>query len=216
MFLQYYLQCQANKSSWPFVLLAVGIARSLFCGGWVYITSTDHHDAHDVLMISYIVCNVPWMFGSISYTPSMRLVTKQQRFVNHTKCNSPYPRRAENTSPQRLSARSRFTAPSHGPAQFLFLHYSHGVFLYSAQGPQEARRCVHLPCSQRTQLNITYHPSAYTRYSFFEWGLIFLDITFDAILATDLRESGLRVRPVSSTTFQSEIPCSWSLHRIKL
>ena len=91
VFLQYYLQCQASKSSGPFLLLIVGIARSLFCGGWVYITSTDHHDAHDVLMISYIVCNVPWMFGSISYTPSMRLITKRQRFVNHTKCNSSLP-----------------------------------------------------------------------------------------------------------------------------
>lgn len=81
VFLQHYLQCQAGKSAWPFLLLIVGIVRSVSCGGWVYITSTDHHDAHDVLMVSYIICNVPWMLGSISYTPSMRLVTKQQRFV---------------------------------------------------------------------------------------------------------------------------------------
>jgi hypothetical protein len=31
----------------------------------VYITSSDDHDAHDVLMILYIVLNVPWMLGNI-------------------------------------------------------------------------------------------------------------------------------------------------------
>jgi hypothetical protein len=81
VFLQYYLQRQASRSSWPFVLLIVGVVRSLSCGGWVYVTSTDHHDAHDALMLSYIICNVFWMFGSIYYTPSVRLATKQRRFV---------------------------------------------------------------------------------------------------------------------------------------
>jgi hypothetical protein len=109
VFLQYHLQCQASRSSWPFVLLIVGVIRSLSCGGWVYITSTDHHDAHDVLMVSYIICNVPWMFGSISYTPSMRLATKRQRFVNRVRRYSPYSHQTENTSPQRLSSRSQFT-----------------------------------------------------------------------------------------------------------
>lgn len=35
----------------------------------MYITSNDDHDAHDVLMISYIVMNIPWMWGSIACTP---------------------------------------------------------------------------------------------------------------------------------------------------
>jgi hypothetical protein len=37
-------------------------------------------------------------------------------------------------------------------------------------------------------------PPAYTRYAFFEWGLIFLDIAFDATAARDLTDSGLQVR----------------------
>ena len=110
VFLQYHLQCQASKSSWPFVLLVVGITRSLSCGGWVYITSTDHHDVHDVLMVSYIICNVPWMLGSTSYTPSVRLVTKRRRFVIHcTNPNLPHSHKLGNTSLQRLSIRSEFT-----------------------------------------------------------------------------------------------------------
>ena len=87
VFLQYHMQRQASKSSGPFILLIVGIARSLSCGGWVYVTSTDHHDVHDVLMVSYIICNVPWMFGSISYTPSTRLIVKRRRFVGHANCH---------------------------------------------------------------------------------------------------------------------------------
>ena len=50
-------------------------------------------------------------------------------------------------------------------------------------------------------LDLTLDPSAYTNYSFFEWSLIFLDISFDSVLAADLRESGLRVRGASIPAF---------------
>ena len=53
------------SSSLPAVLSVVGVLRTLTCGGWVYITSSDDHDVHDVLMILYIVLNLPWMFGNI-------------------------------------------------------------------------------------------------------------------------------------------------------
>jgi Frag1/DRAM/Sfk1 family len=50
----------------PGFLLAIGILRTLSCGGWVFVTSSDDHDVHDVLMIAYIVLNIPWMLGNIS------------------------------------------------------------------------------------------------------------------------------------------------------
>ncbi|KAI0059171.1 hypothetical protein BV25DRAFT_1860733 [Artomyces pyxidatus] len=53
-----------SSSSLSSVLLVTGVVRTLSCGGWVYITSNDDHDIHDVLMILYIVCNLPWMWGS--------------------------------------------------------------------------------------------------------------------------------------------------------
>ncbi|KAI9462145.1 Frag1/DRAM/Sfk1 family-domain-containing protein [Russula earlei] len=53
------------SSALPGLMLVTGILRSLSCGGWVYITSSDDHDAHDILMILYIVLNLPWMFGNI-------------------------------------------------------------------------------------------------------------------------------------------------------
>ncbi|CAG8844634.1 19576_t:CDS:2, partial [Racocetra persica] len=50
-------------------LLAVGVIRTVSCGGWVYITSSDDHDVHDIAMIVYLVCTLPWMFGVLSTTP---------------------------------------------------------------------------------------------------------------------------------------------------
>ncbi|KAI8065631.1 fgf receptor activating protein [Gongronella butleri] len=44
-------------------LMAVGILRTLACGGWVYITSTDDHDLHDVAMGLYLLCTLPWQLG---------------------------------------------------------------------------------------------------------------------------------------------------------
>lgn len=52
-------------SALPAFLSAVGVLRTLTCGGWVYVTSSDDHDVHDVLMILYIVLNLPWMIGNI-------------------------------------------------------------------------------------------------------------------------------------------------------
>ena len=49
--------------------LLVGVLRTVTCGGWVYITSTDDHDAHDVFMIAYIVLTIPWDTYVITATP---------------------------------------------------------------------------------------------------------------------------------------------------
>lgn len=49
----YYL----NQSK---ICLLVGVLRTVSCGGWVYITSTDDHDIHDIFMITYILLTLPW------------------------------------------------------------------------------------------------------------------------------------------------------------
>ncbi|CDO76509.1 hypothetical protein BN946_scf184361.g8 [Trametes cinnabarina] len=76
--LQYYLH-HSPTSSIPGFLFLVGILRTLSCGGWVYITSSDDHDVHDVLMISYIVLNVPWMFGTLACTPHHNVASRRRR-----------------------------------------------------------------------------------------------------------------------------------------
>ncbi|KAI9247539.1 Frag1/DRAM/Sfk1 [Sporodiniella umbellata] len=51
----WYLKSQ-NRS-----LLIVGFLRTVSCGGWVYVTSTDDHGTHDIAMIVYLLCTLPWM-----------------------------------------------------------------------------------------------------------------------------------------------------------
>jgi hypothetical protein len=53
-----------SSSSLPTVLLLVGILRTLTCATWVYITSSDDHDIHDIGMIAYMVLTIPWMWGN--------------------------------------------------------------------------------------------------------------------------------------------------------
>ena len=43
--------------------------RTLSCGGWTYVTSTDDHMWHDVFMISYLVATLPWMVGCLVLSP---------------------------------------------------------------------------------------------------------------------------------------------------
>lgn len=66
--LQYYLHSH-TRPTLASVVLGVGLVRTLSCGGWVYITSSDDHDVHDIFMILYMVCNLPWMLGGIVCTP---------------------------------------------------------------------------------------------------------------------------------------------------
>ncbi|KAH8117743.1 Frag1/DRAM/Sfk1 family-domain-containing protein [Phellopilus nigrolimitatus] len=80
VFLQYYLQ-RSSATSLPFFVLLSGLVRTLSCGGWVYITSEDDHDAHDVLMIAYIICNIPWMYGGIACTPKKNVRQRRRRYA---------------------------------------------------------------------------------------------------------------------------------------
>jgi hypothetical protein len=55
--------------SLPKFVAGVGIFRTLTCGGWTYVTSTDDHDWHDIFMISYLIATVPWTIGCIALSP---------------------------------------------------------------------------------------------------------------------------------------------------
>jgi hypothetical protein len=65
----WYCLADRPKSSWPTVLAVSGVLRTLTCGGWTYVTSTDDHDWHDIFMISYLVLTLPWTIGCYICSP---------------------------------------------------------------------------------------------------------------------------------------------------
>lgn len=75
--------CLANKkdSSLPKFVAGVGIFRTLTCGGWTYITSTDDHDWHDIFMISYLVATLPWTIGCIMLSPPNPEAIKYRKYL---------------------------------------------------------------------------------------------------------------------------------------
>ncbi|OMH79029.1 Protein CWH43 [Zancudomyces culisetae] len=60
----------------PVILFIIGFVRTVTCGGWAYITSSDDHDAHDVFMILYMLLTLPYMLMSISTGSSLTLLSK--------------------------------------------------------------------------------------------------------------------------------------------
>jgi hypothetical protein len=62
----------------------VGIFRTLTCGGWTYITSTDDHDWHDIFMISYLLSTIPWTFGVIALSPSNPTAIQYRKYFSGT------------------------------------------------------------------------------------------------------------------------------------
>ncbi|KAH8923686.1 hypothetical protein BT69DRAFT_1349992 [Atractiella rhizophila] len=74
-----------TSSSLPKWTVLAGFIRTLMCAGWVYITSTDDHDWHDIYMISYMVLTIPWMYGCTTLTaPSLPHIKKRRILVAGT------------------------------------------------------------------------------------------------------------------------------------
>ncbi|KAF9954576.1 hypothetical protein BGZ65_003934 [Modicella reniformis] len=45
------------------------VVRTVACSGWVYVTSSDDHDVHDIAMIVYLLCTIPHVVGTIKTAP---------------------------------------------------------------------------------------------------------------------------------------------------
>ncbi|KAL6709473.1 Protein cwh43 [Coniothyrium glycines] len=75
----WYILTRNPKSSLPTIIAGVGIFRTLSCGGWTYVTSTDDHDWHDIFMISYLVATLPWTTGCLALTPSNKSAEKYRK-----------------------------------------------------------------------------------------------------------------------------------------
>jgi len=68
--LWYLMSSRSNfRSALPKWIAGVGIFRTLSCGGWTYVTSTDDHNWHDIFMISYLVATLPWSLGCLALCP---------------------------------------------------------------------------------------------------------------------------------------------------
>ncbi|RYP07919.1 hypothetical protein DL764_002190 [Monosporascus ibericus] len=78
----WYLLTARRGNALPKFVAATGIFRTLACGGFTYVTSTDDHDRHDVFMISYIVATLPWTAGCIALSsPNSRAVKHRERLA---------------------------------------------------------------------------------------------------------------------------------------
>ena len=64
-----FITLYRQSSYLPYVGLIAGLLRTFTAGGWMYITSTDDHDAHDVFMISYMVLTIPWTVCTTLLSP---------------------------------------------------------------------------------------------------------------------------------------------------
>ncbi|KAF1988198.1 hypothetical protein K402DRAFT_352122 [Aulographum hederae CBS 113979] len=76
----WYVLTKRADSSLPKFVAGVGIFRTLTCGGWTYVTSTDDHNWHDVFMISYLVATLPWTLGCLALSPQNPTSIKYRKF----------------------------------------------------------------------------------------------------------------------------------------
>ncbi|QSZ31418.1 hypothetical protein DSL72_000983 [Monilinia vaccinii-corymbosi] len=77
----WYLLTARPHSTLPKFVAFAGVFRTLTCGGWTYVTSTDDHDWHDIFMISYLVATLPWTLGCLALSPNNARAVKYRKFL---------------------------------------------------------------------------------------------------------------------------------------
>lgn len=77
----WYLLTARPNSMLPKFIAFVGAFRSLTCGGWTYVTSTDDHGWHDIFMISYLVATLPWTIGCVMLSPNNPRAIKYRKYL---------------------------------------------------------------------------------------------------------------------------------------
>lgn len=78
----WYLLSRKPGTKLPGFVAFWGLFRSLTCGGWTYITSTDDHDWHDIFMISYLLATIPWTFGCLALSPPNSVAIKYRKYLS--------------------------------------------------------------------------------------------------------------------------------------
>lgn len=77
-----FIRLYKKGSVVPYVAFVSGVVRTFTCGGWVYITSTDDHDWHDIFMIAYIVLTIPWTVCITRLSPVGSKVRRGRAFTS--------------------------------------------------------------------------------------------------------------------------------------
>ena len=77
----WYLLTAKPGRTLPKAIAISGVVRTLTCGGWTYITSTDDHNWHDILMISYLVFTIPWTTGCLALSPPNATAIKYRKYL---------------------------------------------------------------------------------------------------------------------------------------
>lgn len=79
-----YIRLYKEGSAYNLIGLISGVMRTFTCGGWVYITSTDDHDLHDIFMISYIVLTIPWTLAITKLSDAGSKVKRYRKYTSLT------------------------------------------------------------------------------------------------------------------------------------
>ncbi|KAI0448182.1 Frag1/DRAM/Sfk1 family protein [Xylaria telfairii] len=77
----WYLLTARPGHTLPKFVAGMGLFRTLTCGGWTYVTSTDDHDWHDIFMISYLVATIPWTIGCLALSPPNAKAIKYRKYI---------------------------------------------------------------------------------------------------------------------------------------
>lgn len=77
-----FIKLYKKGSVVPYITLVAGLVRTFACGGFVYVTSTDDHDWHDIFMILYIVMTIPWNIGITTLSPKLSTERKGRFYTS--------------------------------------------------------------------------------------------------------------------------------------
>lgn len=210
----------------PDLILVVGILRTIFLAGIIYIPTPDDHDTHDFCLAGYLLMTASWFYGMLKFTSGDEQMAESE---------------LTKLSAEMDDILGNFDIEDNGES-VLPLHYD-GVHLTSRGGDksrsenngksatemeeddgEEKEELAEIKNRKRRetigyrtrkriawiyalmiiplvhymiQRRVYRVPGSFSKYAFFEWITIVLDISFDAVSTVEFE--GLELRVVSAS-----------------
>lgn len=199
----WYLITRSKKSKLPEFICFSGLVRTAFLAGIIYVPSPDDHELHDICVAGYLFMTFIWFQGLLKFSSgSSQLTLESGLGLSLPKHKQDV---GENSDDSTIVSTDKEDEKMES-----YLHQQERLRLQNGDSNSKkptsgyairkqlaaAYYILFIPlCHYMLQYRVYRVPGSYSRYAFFEWVAVLLDIGFDAVSALEF--DGLEFRVVA-------------------
>lgn len=201
--LLWYLITRSRKSKFPEFICFSGLVRTAFLAGIIYVPSPDDHELHDVCVAGYLFMTFIWFQGLLRFSSGSSQLTLETGLGLSLPNHSQDVGKNADSPPTASTDKEDEKMESYLYQQEKALLHNGDANLRKPTSGYAIRKqlatayyILFIPlCHYMLQYRIYRNEGSYSKYAFFEWMAVFLDIGFDAVSALEF--DGLEFRVIA-------------------